>query len=1120
MNSFKQFMLQNKSHIWIIAEHHLGSHHVLSWTREFRAEARFAQWAVHLNPALTHHRQSGCGILVDTKIITMSSTEGPFSWMRGRISMWPIVGPHPLFTTNIPIPLIACYLPYDNSQRMDALQILRRNIQLLNSTFIIAGDFNIYRYKFIRILSSWGFDIVGPHRQDRCIDFMIMAYRKFGVERVMFSPYTESNFPNWPGSDHTLAYSYAASCPIRTPPKRPSAKFWSFFRQAPASVTTALEQSFISILPPTPDPTDWPAVKGRLYEAAREVRRTACATKKKTIALVLRRIDALRNCALQSSTPPHIRKRARRKLRKSIFQLVALQRNLLLTPQTGMQVDPRKHFLKILSHIPILDRAATDSRWADYIPESDMQAGWQEAFYYPNGADCSFTPDLYERIPILPSVQELAAFLPHLKTGRSPGPDQISSDCYRMFPGLFAPHLTAYWQALSKGLMPQSHSPLRSDIVMVYKKKGERTDPSNYRPISLLNVDVKLMSSHLNRCALQYASRWFGTEQQGFLPGRWIHYNLRFILDLLHGISMPTFRASTNIARDGLMILFLDFKKAFDTVRWDYLSRIVSTRGRQSPELMCVLTSLYKQHEAIILGGHNNPTIRINTGVKQGDCSSPLLFNLALEDLITRLRTASTQGLRILGQEVKTAAYADDTTLLATLRFAVKTFDIVKQWSLESGVCINFNKSDAVVVPPDGAAPEWLPVILASLTNMRLNLHVWDNNNDIDLFTYLGIPLHTSSDATQDACSKMLLSRLQSAAGRAQRAQSFAATSVLQRSQIATSMISSVPSYVLAAVPPNATFVGEWKRVINKFVFGTRHMRPSDVVSSLAPDQGGILLWLPQVVDSSICLYTMRKLLDDITPDWVLAPMILCVRKQLPLSKWWAHSWKMCRKFGLAPKWHRPTVTLLARARQTITSLSHEDLYKLVRSHYRSLPVSRPVLLQGLSEHPKALRDWWQLPLPARVLDFGWFAIHGRNHGGINSLRKQDNRCHSCNIRVTDRWHWARSCKYHNQIFAILQQPYTQVWHSATNIVSVWTQLFCQQNSHLTRNSSALIQASYAFYASWWFFNFTNECDSEVRESRVSTADTEIVHVARRIRAKDYQWILDLTQDLLPELYA
>jgi len=978
---------------------------------------------------------------------------------------------------------------------------------------------NIAKHKFARILLSWGFEIIGPPPQDHHIDFLIIAHRAYGIERRVFMSYPEFSFTNWPESDHRLAWGYQTSIMITKKKECTNSKFWSFFRHATVDVLIMLETRIKSVMPATPDPATWPAVKAKILSAAQDVRREVCATRRNTVSKLHCKVQRLQGTIANPNTPAFDRSRIRRTLRKTLVQLIDYQRSW--NSPTSPPFNPRAYFIKIISQISLLDKESSSCRWSDHISAADMQEGWRSAFYREGGQDCHFDRSSYARYPVIPSPLDLQEYLSHLRTGRTPGPDQLSNECYRLFPSLFAPFLTSYWRALADGTMPPDHSPLQSNIAMIYKKKGEKSDPGNYRPISLLNIDVKLFSSYLNKGALEYATKWFGDEQQGFLPGRWIQYNLRFVLDLLHGLHYKKFIHNTSIEAEGLLMLFIDFKKAFDTVRWDYLARIVAARDKQCPELMMVMESLYKQHTANIMGGESPTPINVNTGVKQGDCASPLLFNLALEDLLTRIRTANTRGLVISKHNIKSVAYADDTTLLSTMRHALTTIDIVNSWSAESGVYINYRKTDGILVSPENATANQLHDILATLRSLQINIHVWNKSRNAELGTYLGIPINTFPAVTQSKCNSMLLTRLQVAAGRSIRARTYAATNVLQRSQIATTMISSIPIYFLGAVPPNSSLIHDWQRVVTNFIFGKRHMRPSNATATLPATEGGIQLWIPQIVDESISLYVAQKMFTSTTPSWVLAPMMLCLQKQLTLDKWWMHVWKICRKYDLASPWHRPTCDLVEQVRQRLIALSHDDIHTLVRKRNKSLPTPIPRIFSRSIQLPQSFDEWWSLPLPARVLDFGWFTIHGRNHGGANSLVNHDKWCHHCNRTTRSRWHWGQHCKYHDAILSALRtHPHKKDWLTTPNIITMWGTHFLQGQHHLTRRSTDWIESSYALYLSWWMFNYTNECHPEQRPTRLATVESNLPQILRRLCHRDYQWILDITQDLLPQLYT
>ena len=98
-------------------------------------------------------------------------------------------------------------------------------------------------------------------------------------------------------------------------------------------------------------------------------------------------------------------------------------------------------------------------------------------------------------------------------------------------------------------------------ISVLYKKK-DRTDPRNYRPITLLNADYKILmrvlTRRLNKAAVQFVSR----QQNGFVPGGFIVENI-MLLQMLQA-----YAEEENIEA---LFVFLDMEKAYDRVSWDYL---------------------------------------------------------------------------------------------------------------------------------------------------------------------------------------------------------------------------------------------------------------------------------------------------------------------------------------------------------------------------------------------------------------------------------------------------------------------------------------------------------------------------------------------------------------------
>ena len=89
---------------------------------------------------------------------------------------------------------------------------------------------------------------------------------------------------------------------------------------------------------------------------------------------------------------------------------------------------------------------------------------------------------------------------------------------------------------------------------MLYKK-GDRDDPRNYRPITLLNNDFKIITKTLVRRMTNAVKQFVSREQNGFVPGGFLPENI-MLLKLIQAYLEDK-------DEDGMMI-FLDMEKAFD----------------------------------------------------------------------------------------------------------------------------------------------------------------------------------------------------------------------------------------------------------------------------------------------------------------------------------------------------------------------------------------------------------------------------------------------------------------------------------------------------------------------------------------------------------------------------
>ena len=114
--------------------------------------------------------------------------------------------------------------------------------------------------------------------------------------------------------------------------------------------------------------------------------------------------------------------------------------------------------------------------------------------------------------------------------------------------------------AYNKGEL--SISQRRGVITLVPKEDSCLSDLSNWRPITLLNLDYKIASKVIAKRIERYLPRLIHSDQTGFVKGRYIGQNIRLINDIME---------QTKLQNIPGILLLLDFRKAFDPIEWSFI---------------------------------------------------------------------------------------------------------------------------------------------------------------------------------------------------------------------------------------------------------------------------------------------------------------------------------------------------------------------------------------------------------------------------------------------------------------------------------------------------------------------------------------------------------------------
>jgi hypothetical protein len=147
---------------------------------------------------------------------------------------------------------------------------------------------------------------------------------------------------------------------------------------------------------------------------------------------------------------------------------------------------------------------------------------------------------------------------------KSPGLDGLTNEFYKTFwPNIGNLLVDVFNESFEKNELPISQ---KQSILSLIFKKNDRNDISNYRPISLSNVDYKICAFVLANRLHKVLDKIISTDQAGFVKRRFIGNNIRMVQDIMDHTKHKNM--------DG-MLIFLDFKKAFDSIEWEFMHKVL-----------------------------------------------------------------------------------------------------------------------------------------------------------------------------------------------------------------------------------------------------------------------------------------------------------------------------------------------------------------------------------------------------------------------------------------------------------------------------------------------------------------------------------------------------------------
>ena len=292
--------------------------------------------------------------------------------------------------------------------------------------------------------------------------------------------------------------------------------------------------------------------------------------------------------------------------------------------------------------------------------------------------DNVISPGSFAFTPV--TVELVAKFIANIDDSSSPGNAGISPKILKLAPDILAPLYTSIFNSCIENCTVPSEWK-SATVTPLFKNKGSISEMTNYRGISVLPPLSKVFEKILNEQIVTYLDKHniLFAGQHGFRKGHSCETALHELISDL------------NVARDNRlisMLLFIDYRKAFDTVDSNLLLLKLFRYGFTKSATDLVGDYFKCRSQCTKVQGKVSEPAEILLGVPQGSVLGPLFFLLFINDLAYLLRGLSSK------------LFADDTTIFtsgADLDVLIKDFQLkikpLSTWCAFNRLDINWSKT-------------------------------------------------------------------------------------------------------------------------------------------------------------------------------------------------------------------------------------------------------------------------------------------------------------------------------------------------------------------------------------------------------------------------------------------
>ncbi|CAK1585022.1 unnamed protein product [Parnassius mnemosyne] len=327
--------------------------------------------------------------------------------------------------------------------------------------------------------------------------------------------------------------------------------------------------------------------------------------------------------------------------------------------------------------------------------------------------------------------KSITKILKSLNSNKAPGVDRIRAiDVKKMCDKISLTIAKLINACILTGKYPKL---LKTGIVRPIHKKGSQVDYLNYRPITILPTINKVVEKYVGTQIQHfYANNSILTcNQYGFQPHKSTTQLLSTFTDSIYNHLDK---------KEHILVVFVDYSRAFDTLRHDKLLQSLNDSGVRGNLLTWCENYLHDRSYQVRISNVDSFSVLVTEGTAQGSVLGPLHYLTYVNNLSNAIK------------QCELYQFADDTCLVATgrniedaLTRLQSDFDILVKWSHDVGLVLNSNKTKLIYI---SSSKNRSTFRLKLIAHNHQCLHLKQSNNtqcncdtieQVSKYTYLGL---------------------------------------------------------------------------------------------------------------------------------------------------------------------------------------------------------------------------------------------------------------------------------------------------------------------------------------------------------------------------------------------